>query len=427
MKPQRPILLFIFLFSSLSFFLVFKIHQANPQWMNNRKGDLRKATGAYQAPPTQLKRLDSSCRATAQYRYDEKRTGVAPKTHQPKPKLKIIKRVPVNAGIHSASKSSPTVDDSGVYVGSDAGWFLKMNHDGEILWSFYIPGSGNGIHGSAAIDDKKVYIGAYNGFLYALDKMNGDLVWANPVADYIGASPLLAGGFLYISAETSHPDGLVAKIDCNTGKTLWVSQWLGGHSHSSPTYDENNKLILAGANSGRFHAFHENSGETAWKIQIHGQIKGTAMIHDSQVFFASWSKNYHSLDLKTGKENWQSFMVNQIQTSLTLVPGENIGITNAPIGEIVGINLEDGTIAWRLRHGDRNNQFSVLVTQNPDKQGHYLAWSRCKESQLCTLDAKTGKLIYNMDLPGALTGVPFAYKKRLYINLDEYGGLVILE
>ena len=91
--------------------------------MNNRKGDLRKATGAYQAPPTQLKRLDSSCRATAQYRYDEKRTGVAPKTHQPKPKLKIIKRVPVNAGIHSASKSSPTVDDSGVYVGSDAGWF----------------------------------------------------------------------------------------------------------------------------------------------------------------------------------------------------------------------------------------------------------------------------------------------------------------
>ena len=53
-------------------------------------------------------------------------------------------------------------------------------------------------------------------------------IWfGNPVADYIGASPLLAGGFLYISAETSHPDGLVAKIDCNTGKTLWVLPMAG--------------------------------------------------------------------------------------------------------------------------------------------------------------------------------------------------------
>ena len=176
---------------------------------------------AYKSEPIRLKVLDSSCRATAQYRYDEKRTGVAPEFSQPKLKLKIIKKVSVNVGIHNASKSSPTVDDSGIYIGSDGGWFWKMNHDGKILWSFYVPGAENGIHGSPAMDDKKVYIGAYNGFLYALDKMNGDLVWANPVGDYVGASPLLAGGFLYISGETSHPDGFVAKIDCNTGEVLW--------------------------------------------------------------------------------------------------------------------------------------------------------------------------------------------------------------
>ena len=427
MKSYWSILSFVVMVSVLFSVLVFKIHQTNPQWLNNRKGLLRIATKAYKAPPTQFKNLDSSCKATAQYRYNEKRTGVAPETSQPKPKLKIIKRIPLNAGIHNASKSSPTVDDSGVYIGSDTGWFWKMNHDGEILWSFYIPGSGNGIHGSPAVDDKKVYIGAYNGFLYALDKMKGDLVWANPVADYIGASPLLAGGYLYISAETSHPDGLVAKIDCNTGQTLWVSQWLGGHSHSSPTYDENNKLILTGANSGRFYAFHEDSGKTAWKLQTHGQIKGTAMIHGSQVFFGSWSKNYQSLDVKTGKKNWHSFMVGRIQTSLTLVPGENIGITNAPMGEIIGINLTDGTISWRLRHGDSNNQFSVLVTRDPDRQGEYLAWSRCQKFQLCTLDAKTGKLIHNIDLSGSFTSVPFAYKKRIYISLNESGGLLILE
>ncbi len=424
MKSCWYILLFVVFFSLLGF-KIYKTHPGQP--LKGKKGHFRLETKTYEAPSTRFKNLDSNCQATAQYRYDEKRTGVAPETSQPKPKLKIIKSIPLNVGIHNASKASPTVDDSGVYVGSDTGWFWKMNHEGEILWSFYIPGSGNGIHGSAAVDDKKVYIGTYNGFLYALDKTHGDLVWANPVGDYIGASPLLANGHLYISAETSHPDGLVAKIDCNTGKTLWASQWLGGHSHSSPTYDENNKFILAGANSGRFYAFHEDSGETAWQLQTHGQIKGTAMVHDSQVFFGSWSKNYLGLDLKTGKKNWHSFMVGRIQTSLTLVPGENIGITNVPIGEIAGINLVDGTIAWRLRHGDRNNQFSVLVTRNPERQGSYLAWSRCKKSQLCTLDAKTGKLINNKDLSGSFTSVPFAYKKRIYISMDEKGGLLILE
>ena len=62
-------------------------------------------------------------------------------------------------------------------------------------------------------------------------------------------------------------------------------RWLGGHSHSSPTYDEDSQLVLAGANSGRFYAFHRESGKTFWKLQIHGQIKGTAMVHDGRAFF----------------------------------------------------------------------------------------------------------------------------------------------
>ena len=56
----------------------------------------------------QFKKLDSTCRATAQYRHDEKRRGVAVDS-QPRAKLKILKKVPLNVGIHTASKASPTV------------------------------------------------------------------------------------------------------------------------------------------------------------------------------------------------------------------------------------------------------------------------------------------------------------------------------
>ena len=411
-----------------SIILMVLCYLANPHFYYFNKDYKEIITRPSIAPPTQFKSLESSCVATAQYRYTEDRTGVAPSSYNPTSQVKIEKHIfPLNVGIHSASKSSPTIDDTGVYVGSDTGWFWKMNHNGEKIWEFYIPNSGNGIHGSAAVDDKKVFIGAYNGFLYALDKMSGELIWANPVGDYIGASPLLANGAVFISAETGHPDGLIAKVDCNTGKTIWVSQWLGGHSHSSPTFDKKNMQILAGANSGRFYAFNEEDGTTNWAAQLKGQVKGTAMIHEGIAYFGSWDKHYHAVDTKTGKTLWSKFMGGRIQTSLTKVPGKNMGVTNTKRGEIIGIHLKTSEILWRLKHGDPNHQFSILVTHNKSSKTPFLAWSRCKEYQLCILDAITGKLIKNIDLPGPFTSVPFAYQNKVYITLDGNNGMVILE
>ncbi len=416
------------LFALLAVLVLVLSYFSNPEFLDFRGDYYKIVTGPPLSEAVQYKTLDSDCEATAQYRYDTKRTGVAPSSAQPKAKVEILKKIyPLNVDIHGASKSSPTVDDTGVYVGSDSGWFLKLDHDGETLWSFYVPGSNNGIHGSAAVDDKKVYIGTYNGFLYALDKTNGDLIWANPVADYIGASPLLADGGLFITAETSHPNGVVARLDCNTGETQWVSEWLGGHSHSSPAYDKTTDTVLAGANSGRFYTLKADTGEIVWKKQLKGQVKGTPMIWDGTAYFSSWDRNYHAYDISSGKPRWTQFMGGRIQTSLSLVPEANIGITNTKVGDITGLNLTDGEILWRLRHGDRNHMFSILITEDPDRKGEYLAWSRCKTFQLCTLDARTGKLINNIDLPGSFTSVPYAWKNRIYISLDKNQGLVILE
>jgi outer membrane protein assembly factor BamB len=379
-------------------------------------------------PSTQYKKLDSSCVATAQYRYDVHRTGLAPQNSTPASQIKIIKHIPfLNSDIHDASKATPIVDETGVYVGTDSGWFLKMNHEGEVIWRFYIPGSLNGIHGSATLDDKKVYIGAYNGIMYSLEKETGDLIWATPVGDFIGASPLLADHGLFISIETSMPDGLVARLDCNSGDIEWVSSWLGGHSHSSPAYDEKSDLIFVGANSGRFFAIKAKAGGTFWEKQFHGQNKGTPMIFEDKVYFASWDKSYHALNIQTGDEVWNQFMGGRIQTSLSLAPELKMGITNTKMGDIAALDLNTGEILWRLRHGDGNHQFSILITEDSKRPGQYLAWSRCKENNLCVLDAKTGQLIQKVELPGTFTSVPFAYKDKIYISLDKEDGLVILQ
>lgn len=42
-----------------------------------------------------------------------------------------------NNQIHIAAKGSPVADETGIYVGSDMGWFYCFDFDGKIKWRFY--------------------------------------------------------------------------------------------------------------------------------------------------------------------------------------------------------------------------------------------------------------------------------------------------
>ncbi|MCM2280915.1 MAG: PQQ-binding-like beta-propeller repeat protein, partial [Bdellovibrionaceae bacterium] len=84
-----------------------------------------------------------------------------------------------NVGIHNASKASAAVDASGVYIGGDSGWFFAYDHEGRLKWKFHVAGAARGIHGTPALDEDFVYLGAYNGRLYKLRKTTGEVEWAN--------------------------------------------------------------------------------------------------------------------------------------------------------------------------------------------------------------------------------------------------------
>ena len=59
----------------------------------------------------------------SQFRGDDKKTGVVTGEWELQGKVKPFFDK-INGSLHSASKATPAVDESGIYVGSDAGWFL---------------------------------------------------------------------------------------------------------------------------------------------------------------------------------------------------------------------------------------------------------------------------------------------------------------
>lgn len=322
----------------------------------------------------------------------------------------------LNVEVHAASKSSPAIDETGLYVGSDSGWFYKYDFEGRIQWKFNVAAATKGIHATAALDQKRVYIGAYNGRLYALDKDTGRPDWILELGVAIGASAALHDNALYVSVETAHPNGYIVKVNPADGKVLWVSGWLGGHPHSSPALWPEKNLLFVGCNSMRFFALDMNTGLVKWSFNGEGQIKGTPAVVAGHVYFTSWGRKIFSLNAETGEDEWETFIGGEVQSSPTYVPDHDVLIAHAAGGQLTAVKRTTGNIVWTRQTGMRRSILSATVTRDQKGTG-WVVWTKCSADDFCALDPATGRTLKAWRV-GVLTGVPVPYKGDIYLALD---------
>jgi outer membrane protein assembly factor BamB len=359
--------------------------------------------------------------ATSEYRGNAERTG--------RSLTKITPRLarewcysPLNVGLHGASKASPAVDASGVYVGTDSGFVHAIDHDGHARWSVYLADSGRGVHATAALDEQSVYVGAYNGVFYALDKRDGSIRWAKTLGDSIGASAALHEGYLYVSVETNHPDGFLVKLDARDGHLVWVSAWLEEQSHSSPTLSPRHDRVMVGSNSGRMWAFAMSTGRTAWSRTLTDAMKGTALVTGNRVIFSSWEKRTLALDVVTGEQIWSAPATATSQVSPTLLEKADLVLTADGAGVVRALDPASGRLRWERRTHVRHHQASGLVTL--DERGREIVWSLGRTRTLAALEPRSGRVLGETALDANFSGQPVAYDGAMYLALDgPRGGL----
>lgn len=140
----------------------------------------------------------------------------------------------------AAVSASPSVVNGVVYVGSWNGTMYALDaYTGGPSWTFDIhdPHPDDrvfpGIQSSAAVADGRVYFGAADANVYALEAATGHLVWkvslGNPDTQVEGAhgwsSPAVFHGRVYVG-KASHLDapcvrGAVVALDAATGNEVW--------------------------------------------------------------------------------------------------------------------------------------------------------------------------------------------------------------
>ncbi|MEN0058269.1 MAG: PQQ-binding-like beta-propeller repeat protein, partial [Bdellovibrio sp.] len=241
------------------------------------------------------------------YRGNRQRHGVSQEVLS-LPLSKTVLATGVNESPYLAAKSSPVIDETGLYVGSDRGEFLAYNLDGSLKWKFAPLPAMTGIHGTALLGPDSVVFGSYNGRLYSLDKKEGRVQWSIELASpgSIGSSPLQdREGFLYVSVELPSPDGFIVKLDKVDGHVVWLSKNVGDHPHSSPVLDEEHRQVVFGSNNDRVSSFDLDSGQLKWVMQVRGAVKSTPLVWGDKIYVTDRGGFLSALDAGTGKVLWQ--------------------------------------------------------------------------------------------------------------------------
>jgi outer membrane protein assembly factor BamB len=336
-------------------------------------------------------------------------------------KRQVVIKENWNVGVHAASKASPAVDETGIYVGSDSGWFTAFNHDGSVRWRHYAADASKGIHSTAALDQTTVYYGTYAGDVFAVEKMSGKMRWMVRIGETIGSSPVVFEDSIIVAVEVNKKaNGYIARLNRRNGKAIWRSNSFGDQSHSSPTIDLKNRLVLLGSNNNMFFAFNLDTGALVWSKAIDGKVKSTSAVVRGRVHFSTWGGSLYALDVKTGAEAWKTALENKSQSSPTYIPDADmfvLGSGENGNGKIFGIDRDSGKILWQLPQPSSNSKMgSALSVQNSEK---YIVWISCNGKSLCALDPRSGKVLSEYKLSGFLTGMPIAFHGALYVALDE--------
>lgn len=350
-----------------------------------------------------------------------RRSEVLPYSLQP-----LWKFHPLNSGVHGASKSSPAVDDSGIYIGSDSGWFHAFNWDSSEKWSFYISDSNHGVHATAALDQENVYVGAYNGILYSLSKKDGTLRWMTALGDALGSSALLTENHLYIAVETYPPkNGFVTKLNRHDGSFIWNSDWLGDHSHFSPVYDEESDAVFVGSNTDEMVALDNQNGLVKWRFSTQGDIKATAVVSGEKLMFNSWDGFTYCLNKFTGQLLWKSQVGGKIfGTPVVFKEGSAVFVNNGE-GKTWALSLAEGRILWSSE-ASASTKSTPLVSYDAQTQQSVI-WTACGSQSFCALDANNGKRLAEYPIESTLSNLPAIHKDKIVLATDAPGPLLILK
>jgi outer membrane protein assembly factor BamB len=154
---------------------------------------------------------------------------------------------------------------------------------------------------SPLVTDQGIFAPASNNTLYAMD-LDGGFQWEYRTEDPLWASPIWSDNCECIYQVSM--DRYLYALDPVDGSLLWKSEDLGGPIVSPPAISESGLIIISTFNNEVI-ALDESSHDVEWRFSTSDWAWASPVIDNEQVYVSDISGVFYALELATGVINWQ--------------------------------------------------------------------------------------------------------------------------
>jgi outer membrane protein assembly factor BamB len=290
---------------------------------------------------------------------------------------------------------SPAVANGVVYLGFYDGYLYALNaRTGAILWSFIAEG---GDWSPPAVANGVVYAQSY-GTLYALTASTGALLWS-----FEGVSgPAVANGVVYV-VSGNH----LYALDATTGAQVWSCDLAGPLSGPSVA----NGLVYVGSNNS-VSVVNASTGEWLWTFATEEAIRSMPTVVNGVVYVGA-DYVFYALNASTGALLWRFTPPGPwVDTSLPAVANGVVYVGRYD-HNVYALNANTGALKWIFTAGD-SVPYPPAVANGVVYVGSY-------DHNVYALDAGTGAMLWSF-AAGRLPGEgspPVVADGVVYVGLDD--------
>lgn len=326
-------------------------------------------------------------------------------------------------------KSSPIVVDGTLYVGSWDGHIYALDaQTGQERWKFE---TGGRVSGSATVMGGICYMASEDGKLYALDARTGEKRWEQRLHPRTKptCSPAVAWGTVFMppGATGGSTEVMMSAFDClgfdaATGDRVWTGK-VSPQGFAGVCID--GERIYAGVNGSSYGACDPASGRQLWaKWTGHQDRQFACMARAGEYVYIvgtiAGSVNAH--DPKTGMPVWQSFAYpDQVSMNNGGEPGYEIFTSPALAHGRVYVGCNDGKLyTFDMATGERGWTFETggRVHSSPAVAGkvvYFGSW----DGKLYAVDAETGAGLWSFEAGDRIISGPWPMDDAVYFGCDD--------
>jgi outer membrane protein assembly factor BamB len=315
---------------------------------------------------------------------------------------------------------TPLISDGVVYIGSwDGKMYALRERDGSLLWNFNAGtlrvdacDTTYGIDSTAALSNGKLYFGTGLAQLISLNAANGQLNWRTQLADpnlafHIWGSPLVFDGKIYIGLASHCVNpcivGRLVCVDANDGRVLWSFATAsegstGGAVWSSPAVDASRRMIYVGT----------------------GNFCTGADLHSSAII---------ALNADTGALIWRFKRLPQADTNnldfgsspvLYDVDGTPMLALPSKDGHCYGLNRATGSLVWDTVVTDGNSRGGSIASPAAAYGKVFFGGTvNVATGMFVALDQRDGRIVWRASQSLPILGATAAAGGVVFVGCDD--------